>query len=509
MNDAESRATTRYSLNLHTPLLDILGCDLPILAAGMGGVARFELAAAVSAAGGLGCLGMVREPVAMIESQVQQLRDLTSRPFGVNLIPAATESRLLATQVDCVIDLKVPIACLFWDIDRDTMARLLEAGIVVMHQVGSVQDARTALAAGADVIIAQGYDAGGHVRGAIGTFSLVPEIAEISPVPVVAAGGIVSGRGLAAALMLGAQGVWCGSAFVSTRESCAHELHKQALVDAVSEDAVHTLAYPLNWPQNAPVRVLKNSITENYQDGRGLPRTRQIGEQDGKPVYLFSTDSPLRDAVGELDKMPLYAGQACGQIRHRGSAAEVVTRMVNEADQVFRHNLVEGNDDRGGHGETAGFSSSPCSLHEVSGEYAGHCSNQELIDLLGLLLKAERAGARICACSLKQAGTGRWRRLLQQIHRDEVRSCRALIGSIRSLGAQAHRETGDFFEKCMAVENLEERLLLLNRGQRWVVRKIKEVLPRVGQRTIAMQLEIMCNEHQHNIELASQTFETR
>ena len=508
MNDAETGATPHYSLNLHTPLLDILGCDLPILAAGMGGVARFELAAAVSAAGGLGCLGMVREPMAMIESQVQQLRDLTSRPFGINLIPAATESRLLATQVDCIIDLKVPIACLFWDIDRDTMARLLEAGIVVMHQVGSVQDARAALAAGADVIIAQGYDAGGHVRGTIGTFSLVPEIAEISPVPVVAAGGIVSGRGLAAALMLGAQGVWCGSVFVSTRESYAHELHKQALVDAVSEDAVHTLAFPLNWPQNAPVRVLKNSITANFQDGRGLPRTRHIGEQDGKPVYLFSTDSPLRDAVGELDKMPLYAGQACGQIRHRGSAAEVVTRMVNEANQVFRHNLAEGNDDRGGNGETAGFSSSPCSLHEVSGAYAGHCSKQELIDLMGLLLKAERAGARICACSLKQAGTGRWRRLLQQIHRDEVRSCQALIGSIRSLGAQAHRETGDFFEKCMAVENLEERLLLLNRGQRWVVRKIKELLPRVGHRTIAMQLEIMCNEHQHNIELASQTFET-
>ncbi len=503
MSDSLFHRGGENRLNLHTPLLDILSCEYPVLCAGMGGVARYELAAAVSAAGGLGCLGLVREPVDMIREQVARLRERTDRPFAVNIIPAATDRQLLADQVQCIIELKVPVVSLFWDVNHEVVSRFLEAGIVVMYQVGSLNDAEKALAAGADILIAQGHEAGGHVRGTLGTFSLLPQVADISPVPVVAAGGIVSGQGLAAALMLGAQGVWCGSAFLATTESNAHDFHKQHVIDANSDDTVHTHRYFVNWPENAPVRVLKNAITETAPSTT-LPPTRQIGVQDGRPIHLYSTDSPLRGAVGELNKMPLYASQACGQINDICPAAERLEQFIDEANSVFSRFV---NSDAVATDTSAGvaqFASSPCMQSEVSGDYAGQCSTDEVLDLLYSLLAAERAGAKICAFSLKQAGTGKWHRLLRRIHQDEVSSCRSLIASIRALGGEPHRETGDFLEKCMAVEDIEARLALLNKGQNWVVRKIDEVLPRIGQLAVSRQLKTMRDEHSRNIEITRQ-----
>lgn len=504
MTDSSSGRGNISGLDLRTPLLDILNCEYPILSAGMGGVARFELASAVSEAGGLGCLGLVREPVEVIRHQVKKLRERTSHPFAVNIIPAATDRLLLAQQIESIIDLKVPVVCLFWDVVPDVVRRFLDAGILVMYQVGSLRDTEEAIAAGSDVIIAQGYEAGGHVRGTIGTFSLVPQVAAISPVPVVAAGGIVSGQGLAAALMLGAQGVWCGTAFLATMESNAHDYHKQQLVKANSEDTVHTVKYFINWPENSPVRVLRNAITEAKLPANTIPRTRQIAVQDDQPVYLHATDSPLRGAEGELDKMPLYASQACGQINSMCSAAERVNQLIEEANLVFGQFLQAGIDEFEQPGEVARFASSPCMQSELAGDYAGQCRDEELMDLLNSLLAAERAGAKICAFSLKQAGTGKWHRLLRQIHRDEVKSCRALMASIRSLGGDPHRETGDFLEKCMAIQDLGARLELLNKGQNWVVRKIDELLPRIGQTNIFQQLRTMRDEHLLNIEFADQ-----
>ncbi len=141
---------------LHTALIDLLGCDVPVLCAGMGGVARHQLAAAVSNAGGFGCLGMVREPVARIRAEVAAYRQLSERPFAVNLIPAATPAELLRAQVHACLELKVPAVVLFWDVDS-ALIRLLKAeGVLVMQQIAARAHAEQALEAGVDALIAQG-----------------------------------------------------------------------------------------------------------------------------------------------------------------------------------------------------------------------------------------------------------------------------------------------------------------------------------------------------------------
>jgi len=151
--------------DLHTPICDLLECRYPILQAGMGGVARSELVAAVIEAGGYGFLGMVREPPDLIAREIDKVRAHTDEPFGVNLIPAATDPDLLEAELSVCLKKKVHSLCFFWDVHADVIARTKAAGCRVLYQVGSVEDAVAAAKAGADAIIAQGFEAGGHVRG--------------------------------------------------------------------------------------------------------------------------------------------------------------------------------------------------------------------------------------------------------------------------------------------------------------------------------------------------------
>jgi len=203
--------------SLQTPICGLLGCAVPVVLAGMGGVARSELVAAVSAAGGFGFLGMVREPPELIRSEIARVRAATTRDFGVNLIPAATPSDLLEAELDTVIAERVAAVTLFWDLRPDIVRRLRDSGCLVLCQVGSVQEAQAAAVTGAHIVIAQGFEAGGHVRGKTNLADLVPEVVSRVDVPVLAAGGIVDGRGLAAALRWGAQGAVVGTGFLATR----------------------------------------------------------------------------------------------------------------------------------------------------------------------------------------------------------------------------------------------------------------------------------------------------
>jgi nitronate monooxygenase len=321
---------------LRTPLLAQLDCQFPILLAGMGGVARSELVAAVSNAGGFGCLGMVREPVERIRSEVNRVRALTTRAFAVNLIPAATDKALLEAQVEACLALKVPAICLFWDVDRPLITRLKAAGITVLHQVGSRSDAEQALAAGVDILLAQGREAGGHVRGQMSTIALVAELVALSETPVVATGGIASGSALVAAIALGAQAVCCGTAFLACTEANAHPYHQQRVCAANGDETLYTTQFVHNWPMAAPVRVLPNDVTRGDYGAAetGMERV-EIGRQDNAPVYRFSTDSPLRDATGDVHNMALYAGQSCGQIHAVVSAAERIAAMMGEAEAVL------------------------------------------------------------------------------------------------------------------------------------------------------------------------------
>ncbi|OYX44099.1 MAG: 2-nitropropane dioxygenase [Rhodobacterales bacterium 32-67-9] len=326
--------------SLRTPLCDLLGCDLPIVLAGMGGVSHWELAAAVANAGGYGILGMVRETPALITEEVTALKYATHRPFAVNVIPSATEARLLDAQIGCCLDLGVPAFSFFWDVMPEVIARVKRAGCLVLHQVGTVEAARAAMDAGADVIIAQGVEAGGHVHGRTPVFDLTRRILDAVTVPVVASGGLGTGADLAAALSMGAAGIHCGTAFLATEESFAHPYHKARVVEAGGQDTVLTDVFVLNWPKGAAVRVIDNSVTKALNgallgyDPDTLPREAIAWDGD-QPRLRFSTDSPLRTTTGDLEAMALYAGRGAGAINRVVPAAARIESMVAEADRIL------------------------------------------------------------------------------------------------------------------------------------------------------------------------------
>ncbi|TXH33477.1 MAG: nitronate monooxygenase [Rhodospirillaceae bacterium] len=319
-----------------TPLTRVLDCAYPIISAGMGGPARSELAAAVSAAGGFGLLGMVRESPELIAQEIAAVRQRTDRPFGVNLIPFATAPDLLEAELQVCFAERVPAMCYFWQVYPDLIARTKQAGCKVLYQVGTLEDAVAAADAGADAIIVQGVEAGGHVRGSLPLMELLPAVAKAVKVPIAASGGIVDGVGLAASLAMGAHGVHCGTVFLATPESFAHDYHKQRIVEAGPEDTVHTDLFAINWPPHSPVRVLKNSVTAAAGDKLWgylpdkLPR-EEIGRDDGRPIWKFSTDSPLRSTTGDFEKMSLFAGRGAGTVSAIRSADEVITSMMEGA----------------------------------------------------------------------------------------------------------------------------------------------------------------------------------
>lgn len=318
----------------------LLGCDYPVVLAGMGGVARSELVAGVCEAGGFGFLGMVRESPDLIRSEIAAVRARTSRPFGVNLIPAATAPDLLEAEVAACIEAKVHAVTLFWDLDAPLVRRFRGAGILVACQVGSAAEAVAAEAAGADIIIAQGVEAGGHVRGLTALACLLPDVVAAVSAPVLAAGGIVDGAGLAAALLAGAEGAVIGTAFIATHEAFAHDFHKERIVAAGPDETVHTTDFHINWPADAAVRVLPNSVTRGE---RGDPRTapRQVIGQEGKrPIYLFSTDSPLRGMTGDFEAMALYAGQGASRIDEIVPARERLHGIVAEAQLLLQRPMA-------------------------------------------------------------------------------------------------------------------------------------------------------------------------
>ncbi|SMX48922.1 NAD(P)H-dependent flavin oxidoreductase [Maliponia aquimaris] len=325
--------------SLRTPLCDLLGCEVPVLLAGMGGVSRWELAAAVSTAGGYGMLGMVREAPSLIAEEITALRAATDRPFAVNLIPAATEPGLLDAQIACCLDLGVTAFTFFWDVMPEVVARVKQAGCLVLHQVGTLEAATMAEDAGADVIIAQGIESGGHVHGRRPAFALAKDILARTRLPVVVSGGIATGEDLAEALAMGASGVQCGTAFLATEESFAHPYHKARVVEATGEDTVLTDIFVLNWPKGAAVRVIGNSVTQglagNYMghDPGALPRETIAWDAD-QPRLRFSTDSPLRTTTGDLEAMALYAGQSASSIHDIPPAGKRLADMVARAQNI-------------------------------------------------------------------------------------------------------------------------------------------------------------------------------
>jgi len=374
----------------------LLGCRFPIVLAGMGGPARAELVAAVSRAGGFGFLGMVRESPALIEREVLALRSAGIEQFGVNIIPAATPPGLLDQQVAAIIRLRVPIVALFWDLDISLVRRLREAGILVVYQVGSVNEAVAVQHAGADIVIAQGREAGGHVRGTMRLRELLPAVVDAVKVPVLAAGGLGTGGDLLTAMALGADGIVLGTAFLAAKESFAHDAHKQRLVAASGRDTVLTEKFHINWPQGAPVRVLVSDVTRGLRKPAGPSDGVIIAEDDGRPIELFSTDSPLRTTTGELGAMALYAGTGVDHVTRILPAAEIVQELVSEAhlDPIGIETASQA---------AVELSSPVCYIGQMEGPYLGQLDNSEIAAEIAVLAAQLRTLLRLVLDSTGEA----------------------------------------------------------------------------------------------------------
>lgn len=327
-----------------TPLAAMLGIDVPVVQAPIGSVANPRLAAAVSDAGGLGMLALTWHSADEAETAISAARGLTDRNFGVNFVLDFPVESLLRLALDA----GVRVVSTFWGDAATVHPQIDAAGAVHVHVVGSVAEARAAVEAGVDVVVAQGWEAGGHVRGTTTTMSLVPAVVDaVGTVPVLAAGGVGDGRGIAAALALGAQGVWLGTRFVATYQASSHEHYRRRVVEADPEDAVHTLCFDGGWP-NAPHRSLVNSTITGWRDSMAGGAAKRPGEGDviaveGSHHYVRYEDRvPLVGMSGSLDEMALYAGQSVGTIRSVEDAGDVVDQLMEDAAvalQAARHAL--------------------------------------------------------------------------------------------------------------------------------------------------------------------------
>lgn len=323
---------------LTTPLCALLGVEVPIVQAPIGSATTPALAAAVCEAGGLGTLALTWMSAQEARRRVRMTRQLTDRPFAVNLVLDFPVDDVLAA----CLDERAPIVSTFWGDPARVSPRIHQAGALHVHTVGSVPEARQAVEAGADVIVAQGWEAGGHVRGETTTMTLLPATVDaVGPVPVIAAGGIGDGRGLAAVLALGAQAGWIGTQFLTALEANTHEVYRRRLAGASETDTVLTRCFDGGWP-NAPRRVLRNA-TVSVWEAAGRPASPdRPGEDDivaidphAGPRRRYHQAIPTTGASGDLATMALYAGQSAVLAGEPRPAAQIVTTIAREAAGVL------------------------------------------------------------------------------------------------------------------------------------------------------------------------------
>jgi NAD(P)H-dependent flavin oxidoreductase YrpB (nitropropane dioxygenase family) len=324
---------------MKTALCERLGIELPIIQAPIGGAAGPTLASAVSNAGGLGMLVPWRADIDTVRRQIQETRALTTRPFGVNLnLEFPQEERLAAC-----LDEGVPVISFFWRDPSALVPRAKAGGAIVLHTVGSAADAKRALNCGVDIVVAQGWEAGGHVRGMVATMPLVPAIVDaVSPALVVAAGGIADGRGLAAALALGAAGAWIGTRFLASHEATIHSRYRERLLRANENDTVFLESLFGGWP-NAAHRTLRNQTVEAWEAAGRPPTGKRPGEgeiiaksQTSGPIVRYQACVPSPDTEGDIDAMPLWAGQSVGLVSKRQSASDIVREIADEARLILQ-----------------------------------------------------------------------------------------------------------------------------------------------------------------------------
>jgi NAD(P)H-dependent flavin oxidoreductase YrpB (nitropropane dioxygenase family) len=342
---------------LRTVLTDGLGIDHPVLSAGMARVSQADLVVAVSEAGGMGCLGGVSYMPDALRAEISEIRARTDKPFAVDLVvpemllgdereewrpvrelwerlspedqvtlkgvEAMLTPGAVQDQIEVILEERPPVLALTFDVPRHVVDACHDRGIRVIALSGSVRRSVAAAEAGVDYVVAQGTEGGGHT-GYVGTMALIPAVVEAISIPVLAAGGIVDGRGLAAALCLGAAGVWCGTRFIASDEAYGHDAYKQRILDAAAKDTVLSKAYT-----GKNLRALGNAWTARWAAGEhevvGFP-----GQYAAAGVRV---ESAYQD--GECSEGMMPAGQGVGLVRTIMPAGEIVREMVADAERVL------------------------------------------------------------------------------------------------------------------------------------------------------------------------------
>lgn len=345
-------------MSLRTPICDLLGIEYPVFAAGMGGVTMAPLAGAVSAAGGMGVLGATFCTPDELRTEIRAVRRITDRPFGVDLMfpgdippdlgarevpplpdflhdmlpriaglagtpPPPLTLELARAQLEVVLAEKVPLLASGLGTPAWMIEACHRAGTKVLSLVGSARQAKKLEQAGVDIIVAQGMEAGGHV-GSITTMVLVPAVVDAVKVPVLAAGGITDGRGIAAGMVLGAQGAWIGTRFIATPEATAHANHKRRILEVDEDGTVISRCYT-----GKTSRVLKNEFTERWKG-----RDAELLPMPWQRIRVESLVAPAK-AAGLLDVANFPTGQGAGAIRDMLPAGQLFARLVAEAKKAY------------------------------------------------------------------------------------------------------------------------------------------------------------------------------
>jgi enoyl-[acyl-carrier protein] reductase II len=342
---------------LRTALTQGLGIDHPIVSGGMARVSQADLVVAVSEAGGMGCLGGVSYLPDALRAEIRTIRARTDKPFAVNLLvsevllgedqeqwrqvrelwerlSSADRDKLkrvgamltpgaVQGQIEVILEERPPVLALTFDVPRNIVDACHERGMQVIALSGSVGRSEAAQEAGVDYVVAQGTEGGGHT-GYVGTLALIPAVVDALTIPVIAAGGIADGRGLAAALCLGAAGVWCGTRFIASDEAYGHAAYKQRILESAAKDTVLSRAYT-----GKNLRTLGNEWTARWASG--------THEAAGFPAQYVAAGVRVESAYqdGELSEGMMPAGQGVGLIRTIMPAGEIVREMVADAERVL------------------------------------------------------------------------------------------------------------------------------------------------------------------------------
>ncbi|MDE6662346.1 MAG: enoyl-[acyl-carrier-protein] reductase FabK [Lachnospiraceae bacterium] len=306
---------------MKTKITQLLGIEYPVIQGGMAWVADYHLAAAVSEAGGLGIIGAGGAPASFVKEQIQKAKEITSKPFGVNIMLMNPEADQIA---QVVIDEGVKVVTTGAGNPGKYMAAWKEAGIKVIPVVASVGLAKMMERAGADAVVAEGTESGGHI-GELTTMTLVPQVVDAVNIPVIAAGGIADGRGFAAAIMLGAEAVQMGTRFVVAKESIVHDNYKQKVISAKDIDSAVT-----GRTTGHPVRCIRNKTTREYlkkeQEGATLEELEKM------------TLGSLRKAVvdGNVVEGSLMAGQIAGLVKSENTCEEIIKEVMSQAEKLLK-----------------------------------------------------------------------------------------------------------------------------------------------------------------------------